>query len=136
SADCVAHGDKGLAHVCPRGSAFTLVELLTVIAIVAVLASLLMTGIASAKRKSRAVVSTFNLRQIGLALNMYMDDFGKRPPAVDELVTAKYLTEPRNLLCPEDKTRDWGRLVESSVIVSDGRTGLPFALGPLVTVTN
>ena len=60
-------------------SAFSLVELLTVIAIVAVLASLFMTGIVSAKKKSRAVVSTFNLRQISLALNMYLDDFGKRP---------------------------------------------------------
>jgi len=113
-----------------------LVELLTVIAIVAVLASLLMTGIASAKRKSRAVVSTFNLRQISLALNMYMDDFGKRPPAVDELVRAKYLTEPRTLLCPEDKTKDWGRLVASDVIAFDARTGLPVATGPPTLLTN
>ena len=133
-AGCAALEDGGLAPLGPRGSGFTLVELLTVIAIVAVLASLLMTGIASAKRKSRAVVSTFNLRQISLALNMYMDDFGKRPPAVDELVTAKYLTEPRNLLCPEDKTRDWGRLVESGVIVFDAKTGLPFAWGPPATL--
>ena len=91
---------------------------------------LLLTGIASAKRKSRAVVSTFNLRQISLALNMYLDDFGKRPPTVGELTTAGYLTESRSLLCPEDKTRDWGRLVESGAIASDARTGLPVAVGP------
>jgi len=94
--------------------------LLTVIAIIAMLATLLMTAIASAKKKSRTVVSTFNLRQISLALNMYLDDFGKRPPGIDELVSSGFLTEPRSLLCPEDKTGDWGRLVQAggSIIVT------------------
>ena len=55
-------------------AAFSLVELLTVIAIIAVLASLLMTAVVSANKKSRTMVSTFNLRQISLALNLYLDD--------------------------------------------------------------
>jgi prepilin-type N-terminal cleavage/methylation domain-containing protein len=99
--------------------AFTLVELLTVIAIVAVLASLFLTAVVSAKKKSRTVVCTFNLRQISLALNMYMDDFGKRPSTVDNLVADKYLTERRSLLCPEDKTGNWGRLVQSAGSIPD-----------------
>src|SRR2546427_2268501 len=41
-----------------RAAAFTLVELLTVIAVLAVLASLLMTAVASAKKKSRDRKST------------------------------------------------------------------------------
>jgi prepilin-type N-terminal cleavage/methylation domain-containing protein len=90
--------------------AFTLVELLTVIAIVAVLATLLMTAVVSAKKQSRVAVSTLNLRQISLALNMYLDDFNRRPPGIDEVVAGKYLAERRTLLCPEDKTGDWGRL--------------------------
>jgi prepilin-type N-terminal cleavage/methylation domain-containing protein len=101
------------AVVAPRAAAFTLVELLTVIAIIAVLASLLMTAVASAKKKSRTAICMFNLHQISLALDMYLDDFGKRPPRVDDLVSGKYLPAPRSLLCPEDKTGNWGRLVGS-----------------------
>jgi len=109
------HGGGPWTSLRPRPAGFTLVELLTVIAIVAVLASLLLTGVVSAKKKSRTVVCTFNLHQISLALNMYMDDFGKRPSTVGNLVTDKYLTERRSLLCPEDKTGNWGRLVQSQV---------------------
>ena len=101
-----------------RPRAFTLVELLTVIAIVAVLASLLLTAVGSAKRKSKTVVSTFNLHQITLALTMYLDDFGKRPPNVDELLTARYLPEPKSLICPEDKTGNWGGLVQAGTLSS------------------
>jgi prepilin-type N-terminal cleavage/methylation domain-containing protein len=94
-----------------RTAAFTLVELLTVIAVIAVLASLLMTAVASAKKKSRTAVCIFNLHQISLALDMYLDDYGKRPPSVDDLVSGKYLPASRSLLCPEDKLGNWGRLV-------------------------
>jgi len=88
--------------------AFTLVELLTVIAIIAVLATLLMTALSTAKKKSRQTLCTGNLRQIALALNMYLDDFPKRPSGFESLVTLKYLPSPAVLLCPEDKTGNWG----------------------------
>ncbi len=96
----------------PRGSAFTLIELLTVIAIIAVLASLLLTTLASAKKKSRTTACISNLHQLGLALNLYMDDTGTRP-AVDNLSADKYLPPGKPLLCPEDKTGNWGRLLQS-----------------------
>ena len=104
----------------PRAAAFTLVELLTVIAIIAVLASLLMTAVASAKKKSRTAVCTFNLHQISLALDMYLDDFGKRPPSVDDFISGKYLPTSRSLLCPEDKTGNWGRLVQTGNLIFVG----------------
>jgi len=103
-----------------RAAAFTLVELLTVIAVIAVLASLLMTAVASAKKKSRTAMCTFNLHQISLALDMYLDDFGRRPPRVDDLVSGKYLPAPRSLLCPEDKTGNWGRLVQTGNMMFAG----------------
>jgi prepilin-type N-terminal cleavage/methylation domain-containing protein len=84
---------------------FTLIELLTVVAIVAVLATLLMTSLHSVQRKARETVCTSNLRQIGLALNMYLDDFGQRPPELQVLVSSKYLGSGDVLACPADKSR-------------------------------
>ena len=56
----------------PRG--FTLVELLVVVAVVAILAALLLPALASAKERSKGAACLSNLRQIGLAIRAYADD--------------------------------------------------------------
>jgi prepilin-type N-terminal cleavage/methylation domain-containing protein len=99
--------------------AFTLVELLTVIAIIAVLATLLMTALSTVKKKSRQTVCTGNLRQIALALNMYLDDSPKRPSGFEALVSVKYLPSPAVLLCPEDKTGNWGGTNHGDMFAND-----------------
>jgi prepilin-type N-terminal cleavage/methylation domain-containing protein len=104
----------------PR-SGFTLIELLTVIAIIAVLASLLLTALASAKKKAKTMTCTSNLHQFSIALESFMDDSEGKRPAVSDLVSGQYLS-PQSLLCPEDKTGNWGQLVETGV--------------PIITPTN
>jgi prepilin-type N-terminal cleavage/methylation domain-containing protein/prepilin-type processing-associated H-X9-DG protein len=65
------------AHSSSR--AFTLIELLIVVAIIAILASLLLPGLARAKALAHRTKCKSNLRQIGLGLQMYVGDYGKYP---------------------------------------------------------
>lgn len=73
---------------------FTLIELLVVIAILAILASLLLPALSSARERGKQAVCLSNLRQIGIALRIYADEFEGNIPFGP---TAPPFTSPASL---------------------------------------
>jgi prepilin-type processing-associated H-X9-DG protein/prepilin-type N-terminal cleavage/methylation domain-containing protein len=68
-------------HTVPRRPAFTLVELLVVIGIIAVMMALLMPALAAARRQGQLVVCQSNLRQLVVGIEMFKNENkGRFPP--------------------------------------------------------
>jgi prepilin-type N-terminal cleavage/methylation domain-containing protein len=85
----------------PRRRAFTLIELLVVIAIIAILAAIMFPVFAAARSAARRTACISNLRQIGLALQMYRQDNDELPMHLSAINEA-YVKDPRIFVCPND----------------------------------
>ncbi len=73
--------DRGGRQTVFRLAGFTLIEVLVVVAIIALLAGILTPALARARLRSRVVVAHSDLRQITLALDMYAGEHkGRLPP--------------------------------------------------------
>jgi prepilin-type processing-associated H-X9-DG protein len=92
-ADGMITDDQKLLHRCTppfRIGAFTLVELLVVICILAILGTLLLPALGQAKNQAHTAQCLNNMRQLGIALNIYTEDDGAYPLATSDGITGAW----------------------------------------------
>ena len=86
----------------PAPRAFTLIELLVVIAIIAILAAILFPVFAQAREKARQASCLSNHKQLGMAVQMYKQDYDETYPMLENHPTARYTVA--NMIDPYIKT--------------------------------
>jgi len=105
-------------HIRPTRQGFTLIELLVVIAIIAILAAILFPVFARARENARRSSCQSNLKQLGLGILQYAQDYDEKYPSstmgysIDgtgnfreqtwDTVTQPYLKSAQILVCPSD----------------------------------
>lgn len=121
-------------QVAKRGG-FTLIELLVVIAIIAILAAILFPVFAGIKAKGQETTCVNNVKQIGSATTMYLDDSGGVFPVLEygdhtektwwKTAISRYIAKSKNVwLCPSKKP---GGLVHPSAVGTRNSYGVNYA---------
>src|SRR5437763_14870133 len=93
------------ASLRPSRNGFTLIELLVVIAIIAILAAILFPVFAQAREKARQTACASNMRQMGLAVQMYLQDYDERFPLAATAPTPTTFLNWHHLVDPYVKNK-------------------------------
>lgn len=119
----------------PR-NAFTLIELLVVIAIIAILAAILFPVFGQAREKARQTSCLSNLRQIGLAFQMYSQDYDERLPDRRDLKSALVggYRPWAPAWPPSDPRGGWAIIVLDSYVKNTGIWSCPSVEGAMAGV--
>jgi prepilin-type N-terminal cleavage/methylation domain-containing protein/prepilin-type processing-associated H-X9-DG protein len=130
----------------PFVPAFTLIELLIVIAIIALLAALIFPTFGRAKESGRATACLSNLHQIGLALQLYVQDNNNRLPVMRDqswtstndlpgpnAVLTSHLGNTNAWKCPSDKwPSDTPKPVPAADLTFFAQTGCSYSWNNLL----
>jgi competence protein ComGC len=127
---------------CQPLAAFTLVELLTVITITAVLAAILFPVIYKVRESGKSASCISNMRQLGLAVTMYIDDNDNRFPSAAPWGAPSYwktfnqftIAEALQPYASARVQRDGDKYSSCGVFACPSDTGLPARYGRICGV--
>ncbi len=120
-----------MKNITKKHSGFTLIELLVVIAIIAILAAILFPVFAQAREKARQVSCLSNMKQIGTASMMYVQDYEETYPMSKSKLASGQTVDWRTLLVPYIKNGTPGTVLNNAAgdgaiqSVSGGVFGCP-----------